>query len=76
MRGLTPASKSFAAAPRNFVASNQRNTKKNLATIDQTPEKSMDRSGFLPATIQTTCAYSPDFAQVVKRDTRPTFLGG
>lgn len=37
---------------------------------------SLPQSGFLPPAIQTTASYSPDFAQVVKRDTRPDFLGG
>lgn len=31
---------------------------------------------FLPPTVQTTAAFSPDFPAIGKRDTRPTFLGG
>ncbi len=30
----------------------------------------------LPPTIQTTHAYSPEFPGIVKKDTRPSFLGG
>lgn len=48
-----------------------RTTKHQLQKIQQ----DLETKGFLPATIQTTSAFSPDFA-TGKRDTRPAFLGG
>lgn len=70
-QGMKPTNKSLA--PR-FPASTKNIDALKLTLTNKTAEKA--GSGFLPPAIQTTCSYSPDFPQVVKRDTRPPFLGG